>query len=160
MPEKAKTLENTKRLKRAKTPDRGEAPAAQASPAPAPDCMIVDRWVPPPSQGISAKERRAASALCGRNMERTADSDHSPCESSCMKKVLVAMRNGSGDGSWERTSDAENFDEEVTPSPNIRKIFMRLRERRLMTPEGGVSAISGPANQLKDGTASKYHRTT
>ena len=77
-----------------------------------------------------------------------------------MKKVLVAMRNGSGDGSWERTSDAENFDEEVTPSPNIRKIFMRLRERRLMTPEGGVSAISGPANQLKDGTASKYHRTT
>ena len=43
-----------------------KAPVAQASPAPAMDCMIVDRLMPP-SQGTSARERRAASASCVRN---------------------------------------------------------------------------------------------
>lgn len=40
--EKTRTLEQAKTPKRVKTPDRGKAPAAHASLAPAPDCMIVD----------------------------------------------------------------------------------------------------------------------
>ena len=74
-PERARTLERTQtpeRTKtpvRAKTPDRGKAHVAQASPAYALDCMIGDRWVPPPSQGTSARERRAATASCGQKRE-------------------------------------------------------------------------------------------
>ena len=40
------------------------------------------------------------------------------------------------------------------------KAFTRFQKRRFFTPGGGASAISGPASQLKDGMASKKHRTT
>ena len=55
---------------------------------------------------------------------------------------------------------AEASDEEITLSPNMRKIFTRLQKRRLLTPGGGSSAISGPASQSNDRTALKKHCTT
>jgi hypothetical protein len=67
---------------------------------------------------------------------------------------------GSEDGSWEGPLAVEEMDEEVTLSPSMRKIFTQLQERRFLTPGGGASAISGPANQSKDGKATKKHRTT
>ena len=67
---------------------------------------------------------------------------------------------GSEDGSWEGHSTIEEIDEEVTPFPNMRKIFTRLQERRFLTPSGGASSISGPTSQSKDGKAVKKHRTT
>jgi hypothetical protein len=116
--------------------------------------------VPPPSYATTARERRVASVSCGRNRERVAESDHSPRQSSHKKKkVLAARRSGSGDGSWEGTSAVEESEEEITPSPNMRKVFIQLQERRFLTP-GGASAISGPASQPEDGTASKKHRST
>ena len=48
---------------------------------------------------------------------------------------------------------ARDSEEEIAPSPNMRRVFIRLQERRLLTPGGGSSAISGPASQSKDGTA-------
>jgi hypothetical protein len=46
--------------------------------------------------------------------------------------------------------------------PRYRKtiILHRLEERPLLTPEGGASAISGPASQPKYWMASKIHCTT
>jgi len=103
---------------------------AQASQAPAPDCMILEQWVRPPSHTTAARERRVASASCGRNKERVAESDHSPRQSSRKKKkVLAATRSGSGDRSWEGMSVAEESEEEITPSPNMRKVFTQLQER-------------------------------
>ena len=78
------------------------------------------------------------------------------------KKVPTPERSGSEDGSWEQTgpSTIKEFDEEVTPSPITRKIFTRLQERRLLTPGGGASGISGLADQSKAGKATKKHQTT
>ena len=85
--------------------------------------MIVDRWVPPPSQGMLAWERRAASKSFSRNRERMAESDHSSYESSRKKKkVLVAVRSEL----WKGASVAEDSDEEVIPSPNIRIVFNQV----------------------------------
>jgi hypothetical protein len=94
-----------------------------------------------------------------RNKEKTAENDHLSRESSRKKKVLAVARSGSSDGSWECTSTAEES-EEVTPLPNMKKIFTSLQERRLLTPQGGASAINGPASQPKDGMVSKKHHTT
>ena len=103
--EKARTPERTRMPERAKTPDRGKALVAQASPPLAPDCMIVDRWVPLPFQGMSARERHTASASWGRNREWTVENDHSPRQGARKKKLVVAAeRSGSGDGSWEEES--------------------------------------------------------
>jgi hypothetical protein len=157
-PKRAKTPDRTKTPERAKTPDRGKAPMAQASPTLGPDCMILEQWVAPPSLATTARERRTASVSCGRNRE-VAESNHSPRRSSRKKKnVLVARRSGSGDGSGEDSS-AET-EEELAPSPNVRRAFTRLQEIRLLTPGGGASTINGPASHSKDGTASKKHRTT
>ena len=98
-PEKARTPEMTRTPELAKIPNCGKAPLAQASPALTLDCMIVDWWVPPPSQAMSARECRATSASYGQNRERTAESDHSPRQGACKKKkVVVAERPGSSDG--------------------------------------------------------------
>jgi hypothetical protein len=102
MLEKAKISTRTRTSERTKNPDRGKVLMAQASHAPAPDCMILEQWVPPPSHVTTARECRVALASCGRNRERVAESDHSPRQSSRKKKkVLAARRSGLGDGSWE-----------------------------------------------------------
>ena len=94
-------------------------------------------------------------------MERTAKSNYSPYHGSHKKKMMVVVdRSGSGDGSCEEDSAADDSNEEGVPSPNIRRAFTKLQERRLLTPGGGTSVINGPASQLKDGGTSKKHSTT
>lgn len=68
--------------------------------------------------------------------------DLSPWQSA-RKKRMTPERSGSSrfeseDGSWEQTRflAVEEIDEEVTPSPSMRKIFTRLQERRFWTPGG------------------------
>lgn len=86
----------------------------------------------------------------------------------CMKKKeLTPEHSGligseSEDGLWEQTwpSTAKETNEEVTPSPNMCKIFTRLQERRLLTPGGGASESSKPVGKPKTGKATKKHRTT
>jgi hypothetical protein len=103
-------------------------PWLRPSPAPGPDCMVLEQWVAPPSLATTAKERRTTSISCGRNREEVAESDHSPRRSSGKKKkVLAARRSGSGDGSAE-DSLAET-DEELAPLPNVRRVFTRLQEK-------------------------------
>ena len=94
---------------------------ALATQTPAPDCMIMEQWAPPPSQVISVRELRGTFASCGRNKERTAESDHSLRQNARKRKKMPTMdHSGSEDGSWEGPSAAEK---EVTPSPNMRKFF-------------------------------------
>ena len=126
MPERAKTLEKVRTPKRAKTSDRGKAPVVQVSQPPAPDCMIVEPWGQPPPQALTVREQRITPTPCARNREMTAESNCSPLQSSRKKKkVLTPERSGSEDGTWEHTRPlaAEESDEEVTPSPSMRKIF-------------------------------------
>jgi hypothetical protein len=75
---------------------------------------------------------------------------------------MAARRSGSGDGSRDGSGEdsSTESEEELAPSPNMRRVFTRLQEIRLLTPGGGASAISRPASQPKDGTASTKHRTT
>jgi hypothetical protein len=72
--------------------------------------------------------------------------------------VLAARRFGSEDGSGEDSS--AELEDELAPSPNVRRVFTMLQEKKLLTPGGGVSAINEPASHSKDETASKEYRTT
>jgi hypothetical protein len=143
----------------AKTLDRGKAPMAQASLASGPDCMVLEQWVAPPLLRRLLRSAGRFQSLAGLNWEEVVESDHSPRRSSRKKnKVLAARFIGLGDGSGE-DSLAET-DEELAPSPNVKRAFTWLQEKRLLTPGGGASAISGPASHSKDGTTLKKHRTT
>ena len=148
-------------LDRMKTPDRGKTPVSHVSPAHVLDCMIVEQLAPLPSHAMLARDPRTASVSCGRNREQTTGSDPSPGQSSWKeKKASGTVRSGSGDRSGEDPAAAGDSEEEIAPFPNMRRVFTRLQERRLLTPGGGSSAISGPASQIKDGMASKKHCTT
>lgn len=150
-----------KTAERTKTPDRGKAHVAQTSQAPTPDCMIAGQWGHPPSHVLLVRERKITSNPCSRTKERTVECDHSPRQRAHKKKkVPTSEHSGSYNGTWEGPSAAEESKEEVTPSPNMRKIFTRLHERRLLTPRGGASAINGQSNQPKEGKAAKKYRTT
>ena len=158
---RSRTPERARTPEKMKSPDRGKAPMSQVSPTRALDCMIVEQSAPPPSHAMSAKDPRTTSVSCGRNKERSTGSDPSPGQSSRKeKKASGTARSGSGDGSGEDLAAAGDFEEEIAPSPNMRRVFTRLQERRLLTPGGGSSTISGPASQPKDGSTSKKHRTT
>ena len=109
--------------------------------------MIVDRWVPPPSQWMSARERRATSAMRLEQKMKGKEQSFTPPWLSQEEK------------SWGDECAVENSDEEVTPSPNTRMVFTKLQEQQFLTLGGGASAISGPANQLKYRTALKKHCT-
>ena len=64
---------------------------AQIPPEPTLDCMIVEQWAPPPSQTMSVREQQVTSDSCGRNRERTTESDHSPRQSAHKKKKVPNM---------------------------------------------------------------------
>ena len=144
-------------------PNAGKALIAQVSQPSTPDCMIVEQWGHPPSQAPMVWERRITLTPCAPNKEKKAENDHSPWQSARKKKkVPTSKRSGSEDGSWEQMwpSTIEESDEEVTPSPDMCKIFTRLQERRLLSPGGGAFGISGLASQSKGGKPTKKHRTT
>ena len=144
-----------------KTPDRGNAPMLQVSPALPPDCMIVEQWALPPSHVMSARDPQTNLVSYGQNKERTTGNDPSSIRSSWKeKKASGPTWSRSGDGSREDPSAAGNFKDEIAPSPNMRRVFTRLKEHWLLTLGGGSSAINGPASHSKDGTTSKMHRTT
>ena len=132
-PNRGRTSDHSRTPERARTPammrtpDRGKAPMSQASPAPAPDCVIMEHWAPPPSHAISARDPRTTSVSCGRNRDRTTGSDPSPVQSSRKeKKASGTSRSGSRDGPGEDPSAAGNSEEEIAPSPNMRRVFTRL----------------------------------
>ena len=142
-PERTRTSERMRTPDRTRTPDRGKAPVAQVLPVPALDCMIVELWAPPPSHEMSARDPWTTSVSCGRNKEGTTRSDPSPGNRSRKKKhVSGTARSGSGDGLGEDPAVVDDSEEEITPSPNMRRVFTRLQERRLLTPGGGSSAVS------------------
>ena len=160
--ERSRTLERAKTPDRTKTPDRGKAPVSHVSPAPAcPGLYDSGAVGAPPSHAMSARDPRTTSVSCGRNRERTTGSDPSSGQSSRKeKKASGTARSKSGDGIREDPSAAGDSEDEIAPSPNMRRVFTRLQERHFLTPGGGSSAISGPASHPKDGTALKKHRTT
>ena len=123
---KGLTPKRARTPKRTKTANHGKAHIMQVSQPLAPDCMIVEQWGRPPTQALMVRERRNHSAPCGRNMEKKAENDHSPWQSARKKKKVPTPEHfGSEDESWEQTwpSSPEEYDEEVTPSPSMRKIF-------------------------------------
>ena len=102
---------------RTKTPDQDKAPMSHAPPTPAPDCMIVEQWAPPPSHAMSVRDPRMTSISCGRNRELTTGSDPSPVQSSRKeKKASGRARSGSGDGE-ERIRTLQAIPRKKSPPP-------------------------------------------
>lgn len=160
-PEKARIPEKTRTSEWVKPSNRGKAPMAQASHAPTTDCMIVEQWVPPPSQVISVREHWVASASCNQHREMMAESDQfALAELSQKKKVLAATHFGSGDRSWEGASALEESEEEVTPSLNMRKILHSIARATTFDPWWRCFRHQRARKSTKDGTASKKYRTT
>ena len=130
------------------TPNRGRIPMAQASPSSPPDCQMVSTLPPPPSRAASSRDPRTASISGGQNPEQCTGSDHSPLRS-VRRGSTVSGTPGSGTPRAEGAGDSED---EVAPSPNMRRMLTRLQKA---SPEGGSSAVTGLGSHQKDEAAQK-----
>ena len=105
-------------------------------------------------------ERTRSSQVRRKSTNRSARSGCGQLPNPDRGRASGTAQSGSGDGTGEDPSAAGDSEDEIAPSPNMRRVFTRLQERHFLTPGGGSSAISGPASHPKDGTALKKHRTT
>ena len=155
-PDRARTHVSRRTPEREATPDRGKAPMAQASPTSVLDCQMLEPYAHPPSRAASTRDPRTTSVSGGRNPEPHTGSDPSPIQS-VRKGNTVSRTPRSGTPEPGGPGDSE---EEIAPSPNMRRVFTRLQDRKMASPRGGSSAVSGPVSHSKEGAAEKKHRCT
>ena len=145
-PDRVRTPIRHQTSDRETTPGRGKAPMTFTSPSSPPDCQMASPLPPPPSRAASSRDPRTASG--GRNPELATGSDPSPVRSIRMGTVsgtpgTVSGTPGTGTPRTERTADS---DDEVAPSPNMRRMLTRLQKA---SPGGGSSVISGIGSHQK-----------
>ena len=128
----------------------------QASPSSPSDCQMVEPFAPPPSRAASTRDPHTTSISRGRNPEPRTGSDPSPIQS--IRKGNTVS--GTPRSVTPEVEGARDSEEEIAPSPNMRRVLMRLQNRKNTSPGGGSSAVSGLGNHLKEGAAQKKHRSS
>lgn len=122
--------------------------------APAPDCMILEPYAPPPSQAASTRDPPTTSVLCGRNSEQNTRTEPS---------TIHIIRKEKTDFGTPRSETMDPKRQAIpwkrSPLPNMRRVLTWLQDHKIAFPKGGSSAVNGPASHSKDGAASKKHCT-
>ena len=104
----------------------------------------------------STKDPRTTSISCGRNPESRTGTAPSLIQSVWKGNTIFGTpRFGTPEG--ERAGDSE---EEISPSPNMRRVFTRLQDWKNASPRGGSSAVRSLGSHLKEGAAQKKHRSS
>ena len=116
---------------------------------------FLEPYAPPPSRAASTRDPRTASVSGGQNPEQLTKSDLSPIQS-VRNENTISGTPRSGTPEPEGAGDSE---EEIAPSPNMRRVLTRQQEWKMASSGGGSSAISGPTSHSKEGAALKKHRT-
>ena len=115
------------------TPDRGKSHAHQASPSSPPDYQMLEPLPTPPSRAASVRDLRIASG--GQHPEQHPENDPAPIPS--IRRSPVSGTPGSRTPRAEETGDSED---EIAPSPNMRRALTRLQDK---ASPGTSSLVSG-----------------
>ena len=73
---------------------------------------------------------------------------------------IQSVRKGNTVSGTPEPEGAGDSEEEIAPSPNMRRVLTRIQGWKMASPGGGSSAVSGPASHSKEGAAQKKHRST
>ena len=151
---------------RSRTPDRARTPIRSPVPAPVPggtparaqptspaDGLKVSSTPQPPSRAASSRDPRTTPSSGHGNPVQHLGDDQSPPLSVRMGTPVAGIPH-SGSRRAEGASDSE---EEVAPSPNMRRMLTRLQRG---SGAGGSSAANNPSSQTKEGATQKKHRSS
>ena len=130
------------------TPDRGKSHAHPTTPTFPADCQMQEPLPTPPSRTASARDPRTASG--GQHLEHPAGSDPAPIPS--IRRSAVSGTPGSRTPRAKETSDSE---EEIAPSPNMRRAFTRLQTK---ASPGSSSLVGGLDHDWKERATPKKPR--
>ena len=131
------------------TPDKGKSRANPSAPTSPADYLMEEPAVTPPSRTASARDPRTAS---GRQHSHPAGSN--PAASPSVRKGAGSGTPASRAPPAEETGDSE---EEVAPSPNLRRAFTRLQSK---ASPGSSSLVGGLDMDGKEKSASKKPRSS
>ena len=130
------------------TPDKGKSRANPSAPTSPADYPMEEPVVTPPSRTASARDPRTASGR--QHSQHPAGSN--PAASPSVRKGTGSGTPGSRAPPAEETGDSE---EEVAPSPNLRRAFTRLQSK---ASPGSSSLVGGLDMDGKEKSASKKPR--
>jgi hypothetical protein len=147
-PDRARTPIRRQTPDREATPYRGKSHAHQACPTFPSDCQILEPLPTPPSRTTSVRDPRTA--LGRQHSEHLAGSDLGPISS--MRRSAISRTPGSRTPRAEETGDSED---EIAPSPNMRRALTRLENK---ASPGTSSLVSGLDSHWKEGTTPKKPR--
>ena len=130
------------------TPSRGKGPMTHASPTSPADCQMVSPFPQPPSRAAPSRDPWTTPSSGGQDPVQHLGDDFSP---------LRSVRKGSTISGTPRTKGEGDSEDEIAPSPNMRKLHTRL-QRAL--EGGGSSAANNPGSHAKERVAQKKHRSS
>ena len=130
------------------TPDKGKSRANPATPTFPTDYPMEEPVTTPPSRSASARDPMTAS---GRQYSQQ-PAGSNPAASPSIRKGTVSGTPGSRAQPAEETGDSE---EEMAPSPNLRRAFTRLQSK---ASPGSSSLVGGLDMDGKEGSTSKKPR--
>ena len=144
-PDRARTPIKHQTPDREATPDRGKYHAHTATPTFPADCQMQEPILTPPSKSAFARDPRTT--LGEQHSEHLAGSDPAPIPS--IRRSAVSGTPGFWTLRAEETCDSED---EIAPSPNMRRVFTRLQTKASL---GSSSLISGLDHDWKERATSK-----
>ena len=133
---------------RSRTPDRGKSHAHQASPSSPPDCQMLEPLPTPPSRAASVRDPRTA--LGGQHPERHAGSDPAPTSSTRRSPIF-----GTPGSRTPRAEETGDLEDEIAPSPNMRRALTRLQNKASL---GTSSLVGGLDSHWKERVTPKKLR--
>ena len=127
------------------TPDRGKSRANPATPTFLADCQMEEPVATPPSRSASARDPQTALGGSAHSNQPEAN----PAPSPSIRKGTASETSGSRAPPAEETCDSE---EDVAPSPNLRRAFTRLQSKASL---GSSSLVGGLDIDWKERSTSK-----
>jgi hypothetical protein len=147
-PDRARTPIRHQTPDREATQDKGKSHAHPATPTFSADCPMLEPLRTPPSRTASARDPRTASG--GQHLEHPVESN--PALSSGIRRGTVSGTPGSRTPRAEETGDSED---EVIPSPNMRRAFTRMQAK---ASPGSSSLVGGLDRDWKERATPKKPR--
>jgi hypothetical protein len=147
-PDRARTPIRHQTPDREATRDKGKSHALSTTPTFPADCPMVEPLPTPPSRTTSARDPRISSG--GQHSEQPAGNNHAPSPS--IRRSTISGTPGSRTPRAEETGDSED---EVIPSPNMRRALTRGQAK---ASPGSSSLVGGLDRDWKERATPKKPR--
>ena len=135
------------------SPCKGRNLVTHAPPTSPADCQMTSPILQPPSRAASSRDPQTTPSPGRHDPVQHLGGDHSPLRS-VRKGNTVPGTPSSG---TPRTEGAGDSEEEIAPSPNMKRVLTQLQRASEI---GGSSVANSPDNHTKEGAAQKKHRSS